>query len=141
MERAAQLTPNALPVYRSPEGMVEVLQPSYPVYCVRTAKIREVAKIFLRGFPGDVLYAVKCNSEPHMLQELYQAGVRHFDTASLPEIALVSEMFSDGQTYFMHPVKSRAAISSACRDYGVRYYVVDHPSELEKISDLIDPDP
>ena len=28
MERAAELTPNALPVYRSPEGMVEVLQPS-----------------------------------------------------------------------------------------------------------------
>ena len=141
MQRAAELTSNALPVYRSPEGMVEVLRPSYPVYCVRTAKIREVAKIFLRGFPGDVLYAVKCNSEPHMLQELYQAGIRHFDTASLPEIALVSEMFSDGQTYFMHPVKSRAAISSAYRDYGVRYYVVDHPSELEKISDLIDPSP
>ena len=141
MQRAAELTSNALPVYRSPEGMVEVLKPSYPVYCVRPAKIRKIAKTFLKGFPGDVLYAVKCNSEPHMLQELYQAGIRHFDTASLPEISLVSESFSDGQAYFMHPVKSRAAISSAHQVYGVRYYVVDHPSELEKISELIPADP
>jgi ornithine decarboxylase len=141
MQRAAELTSDALPVYSSPEGMVEVLRPSYPVYCVRPAKIREVAKTFLEGFPGDVLYAVKCNSEPHMLRELYQAGIRHFDTASLPEISLVSEMFKDGQAYFMHPVKSRAAISSAYQAYDVRYYVVDHPSELEKISELIHPDP
>mgnify|MGYP001327832989 CR=1 FL=1 len=141
MQRAAKLTSNELSVYQSPEGMVEVLRPSFPVYCVRPAKIRKIAKTFLEGFPGDVLYAVKCNSEPHMLQELYQAGIRHFDTASLPEISLVSEMFGDGQAYFMHPVKSRAAISSAHQVYGVRYYVVDHPSELEKISELIPADP
>jgi ornithine decarboxylase len=141
MQKAISLTSNELPVYQSPEGMVEDLQPSYPVYCVRPAKIQKIAKIFLKGFPGDVLYAVKCNSEPHMLQELYQAGIRHFDTASLPEIALISERFSDGHAYFMHPVKSRAAISSAHQVYGVRYYVVDHPSELQKISELIHPDP
>ena len=75
MQQAIKLTSSELSVYRSPESMVEVLRPSYPVYCVRPAKIRNIAKIFLERFPGDVLYAVKCNSEPHMLQELHQAGI------------------------------------------------------------------
>ena len=137
MQQAINLNSNALPVYQSPEGMVEVLQPSYPVYCVRPVQIRKIAKRFLASFSGDVLYAVKCNPEPHMLQELYKAGIRHFDTASLPEIALVSENFRDGHAYFMHPVKSREAISTAHQIYGVRHYVVDHLSELEKIQQQI----
>ena len=141
MLQPAEPIANALPVYASPESVVDVLQPSYPVYCVRPAQIRRIAHTFLQRFPGDVLYAVKCNSEPHMLHELYMAGIRHFDTASLPEIALVSESFPDGRAYFMHPVKSRAAILSAHQVYGVRYYVVDHPLELEKIGELIPADP
>ena len=132
---------SALTVYASPESVIEALQPSYPVYCVRPAEIRRIARTFLQRFPGDVLYAVKCNSEPHILRELYMAGIRHFDTASLPEIALVSESFSDGRSYFMHPVKSRAAILSAYQVYGVRHYVVDHPLELEKIKQLVPADP
>jgi ornithine decarboxylase len=75
-----------------------------------------------------------------MLQELYRAGIRHFDAASLPEIGLVSDMFADAQAYFMHPVKGRAAILSAYQVYGVRYFVVDHPLELEKIGELISAD-
>ena len=74
-----------LETYRSPEEVVAHLKPSYPVFCVRPHKIDAVARQFIEGFPGDVLYAVKCNPEPHMLDLLYQAGIRHFDTASLAE--------------------------------------------------------
>ncbi|NBP95201.1 MAG: hypothetical protein EBU28_07425 [Gammaproteobacteria bacterium] len=107
--------------------------------CVRRHKIDAVAHEFLDGFPGHVLYAVKCNPEPHMLDALYAAGVRHFDTASLAEVALVSDRLPDARCYFMHPVKSREAIESAHRNYGVSHYVVDHSTELEKIADVITP--
>jgi ornithine decarboxylase len=113
------------------------LQPSYPVFCVRPHKIRAIARQFLEGFPGEVLYAVKCNPEAHILDTLYAAGIRHFDTASLAEVSLVADRLADAKTYFMHPVKSREAIHQSYQQYGVRHFVVDHVSELEKISEIV----
>ena len=132
---------NDLENFATPEAVVEALSPDYPVYCVRPHAIHRSARLFLEKFPGDTLYAVKCNPSPHMLTALYQAGVRHFDTASLAEIALVTQLFPDPVCYFMHPVKSRAAIREARLRYGVRSFVVDHPAELQKIAQEIEPDP
>jgi ornithine decarboxylase len=109
------------------------LTPSYPVYCVRPAVLQENARRFVTQFPGTVLYAIKCNPHPLVLKALYRGGIRHFDTASLAEIAQVRETFSDAEAYFMHPVKGRAVIRSAYRIYGIRHFVVDHPSELDKV--------
>ncbi len=128
-----------LPHFASPEAVVAALSPSTPVYCVRPAAIHRAARLFLDHFPGDVLYAVKCNPGAHILRELSRAGIRHFDTASLPEIEQIGEGFPDATAYFMHPIKSRDAIESAYKNHGVRHYVVDHASELEKISETIAP--
>ncbi len=116
-------------------GMVEALRPSYPVYCLRPHVIRQATERFLELFPGRVLYAVKCNPHASVLSALYDAGIRHFDTASLPEIALIRERFPDAGVYFMHPVKSRAVIHAAARVYNVGTFVVDHEKELVKIID------
>jgi ornithine decarboxylase len=115
--------------------MVAALKPSYPVYCLRPVVIRRTAQRFLDLFPGRVLYAVKCNPHPRVLKELYSAGIRHFDTASLPEIALVRESFPDAGAYFMHPVKGRAVIHTADSVYGIDTFVVDHQDELTKVLD------
>lgn len=116
-------------------SMVAALKPSYPVYCLRPHVMRKSAQRFLELFPGRVLYAVKCNPHPRVLKELYDAGIRHFDTASLPEIALVRESFPDAGAYFMHPVKGRAVINTANKVYGIDTYVVDHADELAKVLD------
>lgn len=116
-------------------AMVEALRPSYPVYCLRPHVIRQAAQRFLELFPGRVLYAVKCNPHPSVLRALYDAGIRHFDTASLPEIALIRERFHDAGVYFMHPVKSRAVIHAAAEIYNVDTFVVDHEKELAKVVD------
>lgn len=119
-------------------AMLRALTPSYPVYCLRPHVIAATAGRFLELFPGRVLYAVKCNPHPLVLRALYEAGIRHFDTASLPEIALVRESLPDAACYFMHPVKGRAVIGTASRVYNIDNYVVDHPKELEKILDETD---
>ena len=116
-------------------SMVAALKPSYPVYCLRPEVLRRTTERFLELFPGRVLYAVKCNPHPRVLRALYEAGIRHFDTASLPEIALVRESFPDAGAYFMHPVKSRAAIHTADRVYGVDTFIVDYAEELAKVLD------
>jgi ornithine decarboxylase len=114
-------------------AVARALRPSYPVYCVRPDVLAANARRFISQFPGTVLYAVKCNPHPLVLNALFKGGIRHFDTASLTEIAQVSDAFDDVHTYFMHPVKARAVITAAYRVYGVRHFVVDHRDELNKV--------
>lgn len=119
--------------FRTVADVVRALTPSYPVYCLRPDVLRQTAERFQSLFPGTVLYAVKCNPHPRVLDAIYGAGVRHFDTASLPEIAQICETYPDAHAYFMHPVKGRAVIKTAYTVYGIRHFVVDHYNELKKL--------
>jgi ornithine decarboxylase len=95
--------------------------------------IAELARRFTAIFPGTVLYALKCNPHPLVMNALYEGGIRHFDAASLPEIEQVRRYHPEGRVYFMHPVKDRAAIREAYHVHGVRHFSVDHPDELDKV--------
>ncbi len=103
------------------------------MHCLRPAVVAAAAEAFTRAFPGDVLYAVKCNPDPAVLRALHAGGVRHFDCASLPEVRLVRAMFADAAIHFMHPVKARGAIREAWARHGVRDFVLDSADELAKI--------
>ena len=122
-----------MPNFATVEDVVEELKPGYPVYCLRPAELKRQASYFLDNFPGRVMYAVKCNPHLAVLKALYDAGIRHFDTASLAEIALVREYLPQADCYFMHPVKPRAAIMTAHEVYSVDHFVLDHEKELGKI--------
>jgi ornithine decarboxylase len=104
--------------------------------CLRPDAIVEATAEFVAGFPGDVLYAVKCNPDPTVLRAVWEGGVRHFDCASLREVELMRSLFHDAIIHFMHPVKSRAAIRTAWTA-GVRDFSLDHPGELAKIRDEV----
>ncbi|MGE4221620.1 MAG: type III PLP-dependent enzyme, partial [Alphaproteobacteria bacterium] len=119
-------------------ALVAALQPGYPVYCLKPAVLARAARRFLDGFPGRVMYAVKCNPHPLVLRAFWQAGLRDFDTASLAEIAAVRELGPEAGCYYMHPVKSRTSILTAHAVYGVRHFVIDDPQELAKILDETD---
>ena len=121
--------------YPDAAAMVSALRPEQPIYCFRPHVRRAPPRPFHETFPGRVLYAVKCNAEPIFLDALYEGGVRDFDAASLPEIAVVRDRYPDSRAYFMHPVKQRGAIREAYYRYGVRHFVLDHPDELAKIRD------
>ena len=97
----------------SVEAVVARERPTEPLLCLRPAAIAAAARRFVDAFPGDVLYAVKCNPEPHVLRAVWAGGVRHFDCASLPEIALMRRVLPHAELHFMHPVKSRPAIRAA----------------------------
>jgi ornithine decarboxylase len=113
--------------------------PKKPVYCIFPHVYRRTAKKFLKGFSGRVLYAVKANSEPAVLNLLSKAGVHHYDCASLPEIELVHAIDPDSKKYFMIPVQIRGAANEAQEKYGVRHFMVDHLSALPRLTQEIDP--
>lgn len=120
-------------LYSCTAEVVDVLQPIDPIHCVRTDVLRATARRFVQAFPGDVLYAVKCNDHPVVLQALHEGGIRHFDTASIVEIRNVRSQLPAGECHFMHPIKAPDAIAEAYYKHGVRSFVLDHEDELEKI--------
>ena len=130
---------DAIAILPRVDDLVMVERPAEPMHCLRPAAIMAAADRFVAQFPGDVLYAVKCNPEPTVLRALWAGGVRRFDCASAAEIALVRQMFPAASIHFMHPVKSRPAIREAYADHGVRDFVLDGAGELAKILEEIGP--
>ncbi len=115
------------------DAVVAECRPSDPMLCLRPAAITGAAQRFVGSFPGDVLYAVKCNPEPRVLRALWAGGVRHFDCASLAEVRLVRALLPDAAIHFMHPVKSRPAICEAFDRWDVADFALDSADELAKI--------
>ena len=118
---------------RRVDALIARLRPEEPVHCLRPATIAGAARAFLAAFPGETLYAVKCNPEPAVLRALWTGGLRRFDCASIGEVRLVRSMFAGAAIHFMHPVKPRAAIREAWGRHGVRDFVLDSAEELAKV--------
>lgn len=116
-------------------SVVATLRPEQPLHCLRPATMAAAAAAFRANFPGQVLYAVKCNPEPAVLRALWAGGIRHFDCASLGEVRLVRSMFAEASIHFMHPIKARGAIRESWERHGVRDFVLDSADELGKILD------
>jgi ornithine decarboxylase len=115
------------------DDIVADLKPHQPLYILRPEQLARTAKEFTALFPGDVMYAVKCNPEKAVLQILYKNGVRSFDAASIEEVRQVAKIAPKAKIYFMHPVKSPEAIREAYTVHGVRAFVLDTQEELYKI--------
>lgn len=111
-------------------------EPNVPVHILRPHVIRTAARWFLNNFPGKVVYAVKTNPDSDVLHTLHEAGIRHFDVASLHEIKTIAERFPDASMHYMHPVKSRESIRAAYFDYGIRDFSLDCHAELQKILEV-----
>jgi len=109
------------------------MSPVQPVTLLRPHAAQRAARFFAEKFPGKSLYAVKANPSPALLKVLWDAGVTHYDVASLGEVRLVAEALPEAVQCFMHPVKAEEAIAEAYFDYGVKTFSLDTIEELEKI--------
>jgi ornithine decarboxylase len=114
-------------------GLATALRPVQPVTLLRPHAAKRAARFFAEKFPGKSLYAVKANPSPALLKVLWDAGVTHYDVASLGEVRLVAETLPEAVLCFMHPVKAEEAIAEAYFDYGVKTFSLDTLEELDKI--------
>ncbi|HCR85381.1 MAG TPA: ornithine decarboxylase [Alphaproteobacteria bacterium] len=113
--------------------IVDDIPPDEPLHIFREHTLEKAANFFNTRFKGRVCYAVKTNPQPHILQKVYETGITSFDVASIAEVELVKNLLPNADLYFMHTVKSRAAIKKAYYEYGVRSFSLDTVEELEKI--------
>ena len=123
--------------YHNVEELLLATDPQMPVYCIYPHVYQKSTRHFLDGFPGRVLFAVKANNHPKVLAQLFAAGVRHFDCASLEEIKLVNEVCPGSTMYFMNPVRLPGHARAAQMECGVRHFVIDHHSGLAPLLDEI----
>jgi ornithine decarboxylase len=120
-------------IYPTPAEVLRDAVVDRPVLGFRPHAALRAAKWFIDHFPGETLYAVKANDSPAVLNTLFDAGIRHFDVASVKEMRTMAK-FRGATTHIMHPVKSRRFIAEAYHDFGVRTFALDSEEELEKIA-------
>jgi ornithine decarboxylase len=114
-------------------GLASSLRPVQPVTLIRPHAARRAARFFVEKFPGRVLYAVKANPSPDLLEILWDSGVTHYDVASIAEVRLIRSTLPQAIICFMHPVKAEEAVAEAYFEHGVRTFSLDTMEELEKI--------
>jgi len=107
--------------------------PVNPVTLVRPHAATRAARFFVEKFPGKTLYAVKANPSPELVRILWDAGVTHYDVASIAEVRMVARTLPEATLCFMHPVKAEEAIFEAYHTHGVRTFSLDTMEELEKV--------
>jgi ornithine decarboxylase len=118
--------------HHSALGLATALRPVQPVTLIRPHAATRAARFFIEKFPGRPLYAVKANPSPDLLRILWDAGLTHYDVASIAEVRLVADTLPGAVQCFMHPVKAEEAIAEAYA-LGVRTFSLDTMEELEKI--------
>ena len=119
--------------FKSVDELVNQLKPTEPVYCIRRNSIRLASRFFKNKFPGKILYAVKTNPHPVVLQTLLDSGIKHYDVASIKEIETIKNLNPEVECSYMHTVKSREDIKEAYFKYNIKTFALDTKDELIKI--------
>ena len=60
--------------FKSVDNLVSQLKPEKPVYCIRKESRQISSKIFQNKFPGEILYAMKANPHPIVLNTVMESG-------------------------------------------------------------------
>jgi ornithine decarboxylase len=121
-------------------AFAKAFAPEEAVFLFSADELTSRARQFLDHFPGEVSYAVKCNSSAEVIATLAQAGITSWDVASVHEMAAVHAVSTQAHFHYHNPVKSRREIEDAYRIYHCRRFVVDCKEELLKIVDVIGAD-
>lgn len=135
LQQPTQLQPYGLPTYKTASDAIAGYTGDDHIYALYPRKIEAAARLFVNCFPGHVLYAVKSNPNPSLLQILWNEGITRFDVASIREIDLVKSIAPDAELFLMHPIKSRQTLAHAY-GAGVRNMSFDNTDELQKIMDV-----
>ncbi len=119
--------------FKSVENLINQLKPEKPIYCIRKNSVTTASKFFQKNFPGDVLYAVKTNPHPIIVQTLIDSGINQFDVASIEEIKQIKKFSKTAKCSYMHTVKSPESIKEAYTKYDIKVFSLDTKEELIKI--------
>jgi ornithine decarboxylase len=119
--------------FKTVEDLINQLRPEKPIYCIRKDSVTTASNFFKKNFPGEILYAVKTNPHPLIIQTLINSGINQFDVASIDEIKQIRNFSQSAKCSFMHTVKSPESIKEAYFKYGIKTFSLDTKDEFIKI--------
>ncbi|HAH09914.1 MAG TPA: hypothetical protein DCL54_00465 [Alphaproteobacteria bacterium] len=122
-----------VPAFASVPALIAQWQPVEPVYVLHPDAFALSSEAFIKGFPGETMYAVKANDTPPVLDALWASGIRHFDVASLHEVRLIRSRYPGARMSFMAPIRLNGAAAEAFHVHGVRAFAVDSAFELQRL--------
>jgi ornithine decarboxylase len=104
-----------------------------PTLLIDKEKLIENAKLIGKQIPGSrVFYAVKANGDPKILRILKELDIG-FEIASIGEFNELKKLgIEPDRIITSNPIKSIEFIEQLY-NFGVKYFVFDSPSELEKL--------
>ncbi|MCA3560729.1 MAG: type III PLP-dependent enzyme [Aestuariivirga sp.] len=139
---AASIALNVVPgpTYADAAAVAAVMQPEEAVFCFSAERLKARLALFTAGFPGAVSFAVKSNPSREVVAALDEAGLTHWDVASVQEMALVHAIQPSAHFHYHNPVKSRREILNAYSRYGCRRFAVDAREEVAKIAAIVGDD-
>ena len=110
------------------------------VFCFSASALTMRAELFMKNFNGETSFAVKANPSREVVATLVQAGLKSWDVASVPEMALVHAIQPEAHFHYHNPVKSRREIERAYKEFSCRRFCIDCKEELAKITDIVGAD-
>jgi len=122
--------------FKNVDELVKNLQPTEPVYCIRPDSINIASSYFKKNFPGTVLYAVKTNPNPKVLEKIISSGIDNFDVASIEEIKSIKKISPNANCYYMNTIKNREHIKEAYFKYKIKSFALDSKDELIKLIEV-----
>jgi len=128
------------PYYADALAVARVMQPEEAVFCFSADRLKARLAVFTAGFPGKVSFAVKSNPTREVVTTLAEAGLTHWDVASVQEMALVHGVQPSAHFHYHNPVKSRREIHNAYSKFGCRRFAVDAREEVAKIAEIVGDD-
>lgn len=128
------------PFYADAIAVADIMQPEEAVFCFSAERLRERLARFEKGFPGTVSFAVKSNPSKEVATAFAEAGLTHWDVASVQEMALVHSVQPHAHFHYHNPVKSRREIFNAYHKFGCRRFAVDAREEVAKIAEVVGDD-
>ena len=128
------------PFYADALTVADVMQPEEAVFCFSAETLKERLRRFTAGFPGTVSFAVKSNPSKEVVTALAEAGLGHWDVASVQEMALVHSVSPGAHFHYHNPVKSRREIFNAYHKFGCRRFAVDAREEVAKVAEIVGDD-
>ena len=125
------------PFYADALSVADTMQPEEALFCFSADTLKQRLARFTAGFPGTVSFAVKSNPSREVATTLAEAGLKHWDVASVQEMALVHAVAPDAHFHYHNPVKSRREIHNAYHKFGCRRFAVDAREEVAKIAEIV----
>ena len=122
--------------FKNVDELVKNLQPTEPVYCIRPDSISIASSYFKKNFPGTILYAVKTNPNPKVLEKIISSGIDNFDVASIEEIKSIKKISPNANCYYMNTIKNREHIKEAYFKYKIKSFALDSKDELIKLIEV-----